>query len=548
MSIPIESQSHITLNSNFLQLRQKTRSLKQEDNLVHRCPDVGLRNINSQISVLGRLIRVINTREALDLTRARLGVDTALVGLLAVLEGRSDVDKEERAVLLNEVLGRLAATLERCDRGSDDGGAGPCQLGRDEGDARDVCVAVLAAKAQLGGQLGAHCVAEEEGDGAATLLVQCDVECARDGVLAAVLVPGQEDGEALLVAGRVGFAQHLDDLRVGEPLGNLLTGPEALAQLCARDVECLDALGDFVLGLVLVGVGEVGHHLEGDDLDAELVLVLLDGVLGIVGAVELLALGVLTRTSVIATDNEVCSSEVLADDGVPDGLAGTAHTHGEWQQGEGSHAVGVAGQQRLVDADAGEVVDVTGLGEADDGVDEDVGLAGAGSADGQLTVSAVHGVAGLEGDDLGPAKLVEVRAQLSGCEAEADIVVVLQAVDGLELTADVVLLHALVQELDGGVLGVAAEDLLGLLGLVGLVDVVDGDDGEVAVVAEVAQGDAGAGLHAELVDGLLGHIECDGHGKDVAIAETLRLHDALVVLLVEEACSVDRQCTILQIT
>jgi hypothetical protein len=60
------------------------------------------------------------------------------------------------------------------------------------------------------------------------------------------------------------------------------------------------------------------------------------------------------------------------------------------------------------------VVNVTGLGETDDGVNEDVGLARTGSADGQLTMSAVHGVSGLESDDLGPAKLVEVQTDLCG--------------------------------------------------------------------------------------------------------------------------------------
>jgi hypothetical protein len=505
---------------------------------VNRRPDVGLGDIDGQVGVLGGLVRVVDAGEALNLARARLGVDAALVCLLAVLEGRGDVDEVEGAVLLDEVLGGLAAALEGGDGGGDDGGARLGQLRGDEGDAPDVGVAVGAAEAQLGGELGADCVAEEQRDGAAALLVECHVEGARDGVLARVLVARQEDGEALLGARRVRLAQHADDLGVGEPLRDVGAGAQALAQLGAGDVEGLDALGDLVLGLVLVGIGQVGHHLEGHDLDAELVLVLLDGLLCVVGAVELLALGVLTGPGVVATDDEVCGTEVLADDGVPDGLAGTAHAHGKGQQGQGGHAVGVAGQQGLVDADAGEVVDVAGLGQADDGVDEHVGLAGAGSADGQLAVSAVHGVACLEGDDLGPAQLVEVRAQLRGGEAQADVVVVLQAVDGLELTADVVLLDALVEVLDGRVLGVAAEDLLGLLGLVGLVYIVDGDDGEVAVVAEVAQGYTCAGLDAQRVDHLLGHVQRDGHGEDVAIDQALRLDHALVVLLVEETCVV----------
>jgi hypothetical protein len=307
----------------------------------------------------------------------------------------------------------------------------------------------------------------------------------------------------------------------------------------AGNVKSLDALLDLVLGLVLVRVGQVRHLLEGHDLDAELVPVLLDGVLRIVRAVEVDALGVLARTGVVTADNEVGGAVVLADDGVPDGLAGAAHAHGQGQQRKHGHAVGVAGHQRLVDADTGEVVNVAGLGEADDGVDEDIGLAGAGSADRQLTMGAVHGVARLERDDLLPAELVEVQTQFRGRIPQTDIVVVLQAVDGLELAADVELVGCVVQVLDRGMrLVVGAKDLGGLLDLVGAVDVLDGHDGEVAVVTEVAQRNARAGLHANLVDGCLRDIERDGHGKEVAIRETVLGDDALVVLLVEEACSV----------
>jgi hypothetical protein len=115
---------------------------------------------------------------------------------------------------------------------------------------------------------------------------------------------------------------------------------------------------------------------------------------------------------VVTTNNEVGSTVVLADDGVPQGLAGTGHTHSQRKKGEDGHAVGVTGKEGLVNTDTGEVVNVTGLGETDDGVDENVGLARTSSTDGQLTVSAVHGVSSLESDDLGPAEFVEVETDL----------------------------------------------------------------------------------------------------------------------------------------
>lgn len=129
-----------------------------------------------------------------------------------------------------------------------------------------------------------------------------------------------------------------------------------------------------------------------------------------------LALLVLTGTSVITPNDEVGSTVVLADDGVPESLTRTTHSHGEGQKSKGGHTVGVTGQESLVDADTGEVIDVTGLGETDDRLDEDVGLLGAGGADRQLTVSTVHGVSGLESNDLLPAELVEVSAELRGSD------------------------------------------------------------------------------------------------------------------------------------
>ena len=109
--------------------------------------------------------------------------------------------------------------------------------------------------------------------------------------------------------------------------------------------------------------------LEGYDFDAELVLVLLDGLLGIVRSVEVDTLGVFARTGVITTHNEVRSTVVLTDDGVPDGFARSTHTHSERKQTDNGHSIGISGKERLVDTDTGEVVNVSRLGEANHGVD-----------------------------------------------------------------------------------------------------------------------------------------------------------------------------------
>lgn len=61
--------------------------------------------------------------------------------------------------------------------------------------------------------------------------------------------------------------------------------------------------------------------------------------------------------------------------------------------------------------------------------------------------------------------------------------------------------------------------------LVGAVDVVDGQNGQVAVVTEVTQGDAATGLQLQSIDFLLGNVEGDGHGEDIAIGKAVVSND-----------------------
>lgn len=408
------SSPAVNPSSHPLQAVEETTALEKQDDLVHDGTDSLLLKVDNEVGLGRSLIGVVDTGEVLNLTLAGGSVDTTAVSLLAVLERGGDVHEEEGAGLLDEVAGSLAGLLEGGDGSGDDGGTGLGELGGDKGNAGDVEVTVLAAEAKLRGELVSDVLAEEHGHGAATTLVEGDLQGTGDGVLAAVLVTSHEDGETLLGGQGVLLAEDLDDLGVGEPGGDLLAGSETVSQLSTGDVGGAGALGDLVGGEVLVGVGEVDHLLELDHLDAKLLLVLLDEVLSIVRAVVVLALLVLAGTGVVTTNDEVSGTVVLANDGVPEGLTGTTHAHGQGKKSQSGHAVGVSGQESLVDTDTGEVVNVTGLGETDDGLDEDVGLLGAGGADRQLTVSTVHGVSGLESDDLLPAELVEVRAKLRG--------------------------------------------------------------------------------------------------------------------------------------
>ena len=431
---------------------------------MHNAADALLRNINGEVSVRRSLVGVVDTSETLDLATAGLGVDTALVGLFTVLEGSVDVDEEERATKVGDGLtGSLAGLLVGSDRGGDDSGTGTGQLTGNKGDALDVLVAVLAAETKLRGKLMTDSVTQQEGDGTSTLLVQGDLQSTGDGVLARVHVTSKEDGETLERTRGARLAQDLDNLGVGEPFGDVSTGAQTLTQLGTGNVKGADISGDLVLGLVFINVRAVGDLLELDDLDTQLALVLLDSVLSVVGAVEVLTLGVLTGAGVVTTNNEVGGTMVLPDDGVPDGLTGTTHTHGQGQETQDGHTVGVTGEESLVGTDTGEVVNVTGLGKTNNGVDQDVGLVGAGSTDSQLTVSSVHGVSGLESDNSGPAELVEVDTELCGSVAQGDIVVVVELVDGLDFTTNVELFGLVVEEPDGGVVLVTTKDQLAFL-------------------------------------------------------------------------------------
>lgn len=99
--------------------------LEHEDDLVDDAANGLLRNIDGKISLGRRLIGVVDTSETLDLAAAGLGVDTALVGLLAVLEGSSNMDQEEVAASLgNSVTGGVAGLLVGSNRGGNDGGTG----------------------------------------------------------------------------------------------------------------------------------------------------------------------------------------------------------------------------------------------------------------------------------------------------------------------------------------------------------------------------------------------------------------------------------------
>lgn len=299
-----------------------------------------------------------------------------------------------------------------------------------------------------------------------------NLESSGNGVLTRVVETGQENSETLLGSRRVRLSKNLDDTSVREPIGDGGTGSESLSELGTRDIGGGGTLGDLVDRLVLVRARKVGHGLEGNHLNLELILEFGNELLGVVRTVKVLTLRVLTGTGVVSTDNEVGRTKVLSDKGVPDGLPGTSHSHSEGQKGKVSHTLGVRGHKSLVSSDTSVVVNISRLGKTDNGVDEDVGSSLTGSSDGKLSVGSVHRVSGLESDNLSPGELVEMGSELGGGVSEGNVVKVGRSLDSLDLTADVELLD-IVTEVSDGRMGnvICAEDLLSLVGLVRSVDV-----------------------------------------------------------------------------
>jgi hypothetical protein len=153
----------------------------------------------------------------------------------------------------------------------------------DETDSGNVGILVLGGSIITNGtQLLPDSFTKQQTNTSSTLLLHRNRQCPRNRILSRVVQTRQQDGETLLVSGRVGFTQDLDDGLVREPIGDRTARDQSPSEFRARDVGGRGALGDFVDGLVFVGFGEVGDHLEGDHFDVEFVLELGDQFLGVV--------------------------------------------------------------------------------------------------------------------------------------------------------------------------------------------------------------------------------------------------------------------------
>ena len=79
-------------------------------------------------------------------------------------------------------------------------------------------------------------------------------------------------------------------------------------------------------------LGDPDHMLEVHHFDSDFVLVGAEEVLGVIGAVEVLACGVFTGASVVATHDEVCAAVVGTDQAMPDRFTRACHAHRKIEQ------------------------------------------------------------------------------------------------------------------------------------------------------------------------------------------------------------------------
>jgi hypothetical protein len=147
-------------------------------------------------------------------------------------------------------------------------------------------------------------------------------------------------------------------------------------------------------------------------MDSELVFMSLQELLGSIAGIEGPARRIGARPGVVAPDDQVTGPVVLADDGVPERLAGSPHAHREWQQREHGGSRRVTWHDRLVAPHPGGGVDVSWPGHADHRVDEELGMRLAGRAHGQFQMRPVQRVSCLERDNAAPSLACERRSEL----------------------------------------------------------------------------------------------------------------------------------------
>src|SRR6185436_5568066 len=200
-------------------------------------------------------------------------------------------------------------------------------LSGDETDAPNVCVAVFLRKAEALRKMGAHNVAVEHRH----LTPVFEQSRSQDFSGRRFPCTGktcEPETESLLVTRRMCFGKDRGDLGSREPtrqctaklqvfFAHFRSGDRSRV-LSFRDARCL---------FVAILFGDVEQLRKRHWLNTDLITVLREELLRVIWSIEGTVLGVAAGAGVIAPDDEVIGSEVAADEGVPQCLTRSGHTH-----------------------------------------------------------------------------------------------------------------------------------------------------------------------------------------------------------------------------
>src|SRR5437016_6242730 len=149
-------------------------------------------------------------------------------------------------------------------------------------------------------------------------------------------------------------------------------------------------------------------------MNTQLLLVLPQKRLCVVGSIKGSAIRAASRTSVVPTNDEVGTPVVLTNDRVPHGLARSSHAHRKREQGQSRSILRIVAQQGLIAPHSGVVIYIPGFRHTNGWMNQQIGSGVPRRAQSQFQVDAMHGVPGLEGNDLRPSEAQEFGAQVGG--------------------------------------------------------------------------------------------------------------------------------------
>ena len=178
------------------------------------------------------------------------------------------------------------------------------------------------------------------------------------------------DTKTLLVPRRINVGDRVRHFRPREPRRQLRAATAIpLAHHRARKLRGRDVRADLVHVFITIFLRQINKLAKRQHAYADLFRVALDELLRGVRRIKRLTGRVVTGARMIASDDHVICAVVSTDQRVPQRLTWPGEPHCERQQREqDAFGVVVFLRERFVSADAREVIEIAGLGHADDGM------------------------------------------------------------------------------------------------------------------------------------------------------------------------------------